>query len=249
MKHIIAFLFCSLPAFCAITRVGSAIANTTTYMQNSVPNSTVTTGTVNTGTGGLTVACVRWYNPGTEAVSGVTDTAGNTYAQLAAKTTYSGTSVQCFAAVNTTANANNAVSFNMSTGVIYAWAFQIHYSGLVTTSVVDALDVYASKTHASGTSITSDAFTTAQADEVIIAVADVADLAGTFSATSPLTLVTPSSSYNVGGAGDEIVSSIQSSATRQMTSNSSSGKIMLLFSLKAPASSPAVQKRRPVVFQ
>lgn len=250
MRLITCFLFGILTANAAITRVGTAVADSSTYMQNVTPQTSIPTGALATTTGGFIVACTRWYQSSGQTVSSVTDTAGNTYTALASASYYAGTlaAKQCFASANITGHAANAVTFTMSAGVLYAAAWYIHYTGLAST-VVGALDVYTVKDQAAGSgTITSDAFSTAQDEEVVLAVGDVGDLAGSWTAGSSLTLALQAG-YNVMGVGEQITSSALSSVTRAMTSSATAAKSLIIITLKAPAAAPAVQKRRPVIFQ
>ncbi len=133
----------------------------------------LTTAAFSVSAGNLIVAGMRVYrstDPGSGAVSSVTVTDGNTYVR-AVRTYFpasDGSDVEIWYAENIGGHATNVVSFNMNNSNYQYWSVvAAQYSGLATSS---ALDTTATGSQASGTSVTSGAFTTTQADEVLISI-------------------------------------------------------------------------------
>jgi hypothetical protein len=195
--------------------------------------SSLTAAATSLTTGNDIIVGARWFNPGggTTVVS-VTDTAGNTYVPGPAKfDSGSGEQLVILGAFNVTGHASNVVSVNLSAGVQYWGVLTRQYSGLAALSAYDATATDATF----GTTLTSGAFTTAQADELIICLAQVANTGTTWTAGSGYAIQVQDASQ-VTVFQDQIVSSIQTGVTAALTSSDgSSSKSLLVATFKAAA--------------
>lgn len=184
-------------------------------LANKVDNENVTGGSVSTlacaatnmTTGNLVVVGVRSRSNNPT----VSDTAGNTYTQIANQSSMGATDfMTMFYSANITGHASNVVTANFGASQSYVAVLVHEYSG------VNTLDQKV-KQDASGTStsVTSPTFTTTVADEVIVAMCSVDQINRTFTAGATYTL------QNVAGgmAADEnlIVSSIQTDKTASIS--------------------------------
>ncbi len=174
-------------------------------------------GAVSLSAGNTLIASVRFYpggsDPGAGAVTSVTDTAGNTYVR--AVRTYAppsnGSDVEIWYALNTTANASNVVTFNLNASYAYWEVNTAQYSGLATSGALDKTATGA----ANSTVVTSGAYTTTQADELLFAVMDYDSSLGQS--------WTPDTGYTLRGSNvclameDKIVSAIQTGVTTSAT--------------------------------
>jgi hypothetical protein len=195
--------------------------------------SSLTAAATSLTTGNAIIVGARWFNPGggTTVVS-VTDTAGNTYVQGPAKfDSGSGEQLIVWIAMNVTGHASNVVSVNLSAGVQYWGVVTAQYSGLATSSAYDATATDATF----GTTLTSSAFTTAQADELLFCVAQVANTGTTWTAGTGYTIRAQDASQ-VTVIQDQIVSSIQTSVTADISSSDGgSSKSLLVATFTAAA--------------
>jgi hypothetical protein len=197
--------------------------------------SSLTAAATSLTTGNAIVVGARWFDPtSTVSVVSVTDTAGNTYAAGPAQlTSGSGEQLAIWFAMNMTGHASNIVSMNLSGTVQYWGIVHNQYSGLATAS---AYDTTANATSGGGT-MTSSAFTTAQADELLFALAQVANVGQTWSPTAGggYTIRVQDAS-NVTVLQDKVVSAIQTGVTTSIDcSDSGSAKSMLVATFKAAA--------------
>ncbi len=116
---------------------------------------------VATGGNSIIVGC-REANSTANTIT-ASDTAGNTYTPLT-KRTFSGSTMQVFYSLSITGNASNVVRCTLSgsTGVTYGLVIAEQYSGLV------SYDIEVGASAASGTGMSSGAFTTSTNNELII---------------------------------------------------------------------------------
>jgi hypothetical protein len=209
---------------------------------NSTENSNYGGGTTTTpsadafsvSAGNLIVAAMRFPIITTESVTSVTDTAGNTYqaASGAADTTPGNDRIEIWYAMNTTANASNVITFHMSTGASFWSIVAAQYSGIATSSAFDA--AASGEDGLGNTSVTSGAFSTAQADELIVGAAQSTG-SGTWSAGTGLTNARVTDGDGIAGLADKIVSATQSSVTATMTSTVTNSKSIAVATFKAAA--------------
>lgn len=178
---------------------------------------TVVSNQMYVSTGELIVACVRWGNNTSQTVTGVADTAGNTYTPLTRVVNGTSEAIQYWYCANATGNANNVVTatFSANSGVnsIYVWNIT---NGLRTSP----LDVQTSGTSATA-GVTSAAFTTTHANEMILALATHFATGNTYSPGAGYTLDNAHFPILAGGqytgAEHKAVSSIQTSVTATLT--------------------------------
>lgn len=176
--------------------------------------STVATPAISHTTGNLLVVAVRWDST-TVTVTGVADTAGNTYTSRTVKTFNGTDSVQFWYAKNITGNASNVVTATFSSSAPSASGITVdQFSGCDTTSPYDT----EASGSGSGTGLVTGAFTTTTADEVIVVAGDQGSTSGTYTAGAGYTIagqtigVALSTEY-------QIVSSIQTGVTAGITSS------------------------------
>jgi hypothetical protein len=192
--------------------------------------------------GNLIAVSVRWS--GAVTLNSITDTAGNTYAQVDTQVITGSDHMSLWYAQGVTGNGSNVVTLNFSAapggGSIYAVTAQ--YSGLATSST---LDTSVKGTHATGP-VTSPSFSTAQAEELIVSTASVSAGNG-----ATLTPSGTSGSYNkrttsiVGGLditslADYIASSVQSGATATWSDSASDNIGIIVATFKAPAAGETI---------
>lgn len=208
----------------AIAFVGASTA----LDHTGTPAASVATPALSVTTGNLIVVGVRFAVAG--AITGVTDTAGNTYVQRATITHSNSTTIEIWTAENITGNANNVVTATYSPATLYWSIFQLEYSGIATSSSLDAT----STAQSASAPITSGTFSTAQADEVIVSYSDVSNVGSTWTLQTGYT----QREIDSDGAGvfcDKIVSSIQSNITVSHTPSPSTSCEIVVCTLKAAA--------------
>lgn len=180
--------------------------------------------------GNALVVVIRWSSAVT--VSSITDTALNTYTQVKTQNMGSDHSAMWYAQ-GVTGNASNVVTINFSAAATNVYAVNAQYSGLATSSALDAT-VSGSAT---GTTVTSPAFSTVQASEVIVigfAAAGGSGTGFTPSGTSGTYTSRSIEGNNVAGVADFIASSTQSGATATWTWTTSDTIGILVGTFKAP---------------
>lgn len=116
---------------------------------------------VDTATGDLVVVGIGWSDGGT--VSGVTDTAGNTYSALTKRTAGATGFMQFWYVIGATANASNVVTAAMSQSNNYTTIFVWDVPVTATPSYDTDSNVGTSSSGVSG------AFTTTGTDELVLA--------------------------------------------------------------------------------
>lgn len=176
----------------------------------------LTTSAQSLTTGNFVVVGVRFYVPETEyIVNSVTDTAGNTYVKaIGRKTAYDSCRNELWYTYNATGNASNVITANISGNVQYWGVVAVQYSGILTT---DPLDVTAIGDTASGTLVTSAAFTTTREGQLIVAITEHDNTVGqTWTAGSGYTIQVQDAG-NVVTLEDKIVVPIQTNIIASMT--------------------------------
>jgi hypothetical protein len=185
----------------------------------------VSTGTFATSTGDLIVVGIRVSEADLSALVSVTDLAGNTYTAIPgslAQLSIQNQTTQLFYSKNSIANASNQVTALFSNSVSFRAVCAWDITDADTSSPLDTSAIGVSNTAV--TTITSAAFTTVNANEILIAMASFPQLTNTFSAQSGYTLDSagfpPTGQFT--GAEHDIVSLIQTGVTTSM-SNANSG--------------------------
>lgn len=212
-----------------------AVAHTTNAGTLSNVSSTVLPA-IATTTGNLIAVAVR-VAPST-SVSGITDTAGNTYTGLTdwGSTTSQGT--QFWYAKNITGNAANIITVNYAAPqatAVFVWEI----SGADTTSPLDAQAGFF--TASAVATITSSAFSTTTANEIILAAVQSFAVNQVMTANSGYVL--DSAGYPAGagnkyaGAQHLIVTSTQSGITSAMVTNPGNGGSIGVVTFKQASSS------------
>ena len=201
----------------AITRV-----NTKEKASGGGGASTLTTPTFSATTGNLIVVGIRTAASG-ESISSVSDTAGNTYTSIDSNTTQD-PHMRIYYAKNITGNASNAVTVTLSVSATFFWIQALEYSGCDTTA---PLDIHGNTTGTGTTDLTTSAFTTTNANEVVILWASQNNFA-TYSAhtdslSNTWTLIAGNignadTGNGFGGSEEFIASSTLSSDTAHITS-------------------------------
>lgn len=179
-------------------------------------------------TGNLLVVNMRPYAPLGQTVTSVTDTAGNTYSHVASASGSDFGVEDVWYAKNITGNAANVVRANFSAPVSYVGINVCQYSGCDPTS---PLDVTATGSSLAG-SVTSGAFTTTQADELIVANAEVGGAFGSTWGVSGFT-IRVQDSQQVSIMADKIVSAIQTAATVTATVSTAGANCIVVATFKA----------------
>jgi len=187
----------------------------------------ISTNAFSVTTGNLIVVGVR--NDGGGAVTGVSDTAGNTYTQISAIVPYS-----LFYAKNITGNASNVITASFGASIFNA-IDAVQYSGLDKTSPLDAT---ATGTGSGSTTITSGTFSTSSADQIIVAGCQQSFVGASWTAESNYTKRVESYE-NITMIEDKIVSTTQSSITSSASSSSTVDKVILVATFKQIELGPA----------
>lgn len=202
-----------------------SIARGATSSNNDYSGSTFTTltsGTVALVAGNLNVALYR-YLGASVTVASATDIAGNNYTILTDQALGSGEHSGLLYCENVAGHASNVISLSLTGGTARFWSVaSVQYSGVATSG---SLDQQAFGTSAS-TTVTSSAFSTTQPNEVLVAGAQVNNAGGTWTAGTGYSSAVQDS-QTVIMIEDQIVSTLQSSATASAT-NSPGGFEMLI---------------------
>lgn len=196
---------------------------------NAASSTTIATAGVSHTAGNLLVVGAGWITAAS-TITGITDTAGNTYVQVSgARNTSNATAIaDLWYVQNCLGNASNVVTVTFSTSVTSRKLTVNQYSGIATSG---ALDQVAQGYTAFGTSVTSGNLVTTQADEVLFAWQSNLS-ASTLTAGSSFTLRNGSST--IFQSEDRIVSST-STYTCGMTGTTNSVMIMCAATFKAVA--------------
>lgn len=123
-------------------------------------------------TGNTIIVFVSNYTSGGyKTVSGVADTAGNTYTKCGGD--YGGDANQnnvCYVATNITGNASNVVTATFNAAATYRVISVLQYSGLATSSVYDATNTGAliSGNGSTPTTWTGNSLTTSTDDQIVL---------------------------------------------------------------------------------
>lgn len=128
-------------------------------------------------TGNLIVVGVRWYRSSAQDISSVVDTAGNTYTFISSKND-GADQVELWYAYNVTGNASNVVTVTFSGITSYRVVCVGEFSGAKTSAT--PLDQAPAGGTATTASVTTGAFTPAEADEVSVAFSEVANIGNTW---------------------------------------------------------------------
>ncbi len=189
-------------------------------------------GTFNSGAfdcqAGKTVLVLVRYFTG-DGPSGATDTALNNYVEIGRIENASHETLVMYKAYNTNANAANVVAVAFGTG-LYIWGTVAQFDGLITTN---PLDTYSTSTQTGTSSLTSGAYTTAQASELLIFGLGSAAGGNTFSDSGWIVAVVDAD--GVEGMLYKVVSSIQTAQTETATQTTSSGGETILAAFKIAA--------------
>jgi hypothetical protein len=140
----------------------------TVFEDDGGDHSSGATGTFTATAGNTIIVAVWWVNNATNSLTSVTDTAGNSYTLIGTKllNSVTGKYMQWAYVTNCLGNASNAVTANLNVSARIT-VIAVQYSGLATSSVLD--QTASGKDEAGGSAtLTSAAFTTTQADELIL---------------------------------------------------------------------------------
>ena len=192
-----------------------SIINSNTSGDGASSSNTIQIPATSLTSGNLIVIGIR-YNSSTATCS-ISDTAGNTYTQAGSYILNGTDRISMWYAKNTIGNANNVVTVSLSVSCTYRYASSIQVSGL---DIINPLDTTASGTVSNGTVITSGSFTTSTVKEIIISMAQVASIAGSWTAGTGYTKQVDSY-QNVTSMQYKVVSEIQTSVTTSMTNTNS----------------------------
>jgi hypothetical protein len=209
----------------AIAYVNGAAAN-----GGAVNATTISAAAINATTGNFIVVGFSSYQGAAGVVTGVTDTAGNTYQQAGSDESADGTHhASVWYAENITGNASNVVTGTYTGSSAYRCIVVAQFSGVALSGSYDqasTLNITSSgTTHTSG-----NTGTTTQADEVVVGSYIVVTGGSTLSGSAP-TVLGPNASNN-NAMGYKIVSSTGAQSTT-LTSASSEQYIAQVRTFKA----------------
>lgn len=191
------------------------------------PAQTVQTPAFNVATGNCVIVAVSNYTTGGVAITGVEDTAGNTYTK---KGTTVGAdvnnSIECWACENTTAaDASNVVIATFaSASSTYCKIVAQQFSGIQTSNAYDAQSTLAST--ANGTTHTSNSVTTTTTADLIFAYYVGLTVPTALTGTSGTT-INIMSTINEHGSGSRSVTSASAYTTTATTTVNSTWAICL----------------------
>lgn len=188
----------------------AAIAFVSTSTAGGTAAATTATTSINTISGNLlSVECrhgTTFVNP-----TSVTDTIGNTYTNaVIASNTVAG-AISGYWAISSGSNASNIVSCNFASSVSNRVIAVQQHSGTAQTNPLDVTSTAA--TASSVTSLTSGAYTTTNANEVIITYVDANSDGTVTSVSSPFVPVFLTAAAFGNGGAYNIVSTIQTAQT------------------------------------
>lgn len=171
-------------------------------------------------TGNLIAVIVRNDTSNATAIT-ISDTAGNTYTEIISASMDSGDAISFFYCADPTGNSSNIVTANFSPAASFTAVASLQFSGCNT---IAPLDTSASGVVAgTASSVATNTFNTAIANEVVIAGFSVNSLSNTFTPASGYTLA---NTDNGGFVATEyqIFNSIQSGITAGASFNGTAGK-------------------------
>lgn len=204
---------------------------------NNASGASISSNSFTANSGNLIVVAIRFYKTSSSAaVSSVTDTAGNSYAFATGLTSGYGDRLELWYAKNISANSSNVVTVAFNSSVTYRVVNVAQYSGI---DQVFPLDATAISTTQTGSTITSNSFSTTFPDEVIVSASQVATLTGNWSAGSGYQSRVQDSPSKIVMIQDRIVSSNQSNITASATNSSGPSKTMIVATFKAAPGSPS----------
>jgi hypothetical protein len=199
-----------------------------TALFNAGSATTVVSSAFNLTATNLTIVSVR-FGTTSNFVLSMTDTAGNIYRQAGKIRTVSLAGQEVWYCANCAGNASNAVTATFNAADSSRGIAVAQFSGLATVS---PLDVLINDAKSSGANITSSAFTTAVADEVVVACFTIAATGSTWTASGGYTVAVQDAS-NVQAILYQIFSSIQTGVTVTGTETDASQKCMITSSYNA----------------
>jgi hypothetical protein len=227
-----------------VVHAQSLVSHTEGSNKTSSTQSTIaTSSTMNVASGNALVACVRQGTNNTAPTS-VNDGGSNTFTHITASdaTANSGNLLSLWVMQNSVANATATFTATWGTAQAFNSILVRQYSGVATSGATDASGTGTAAGPVS--SVTSSAFTTTQASELIAACATAGGTTLTFSAGSiGGTTATNLLADGAGGAEmtseeDLTVSSIQTAITAAMSNGTSvTNWEISVVTLKAPSSS------------
>lgn len=202
-------------AVAPILRVSAASGSDVT----GTPAASVATSTFAAATGNLIVVFARQGLSATATLTPI-DTAGNVYTLISYVSLGAGDRAGLWYAKNTVANASNAVTAiwqvsGVNTAMPFTAVSAIQYSGLSTTA---PLDISNTATASGVGTVTSPAFTTTAANEVVVAGATANALGNAYVAdTGNGYAIRTQDASPIQAMEDKIVSVIQTAATVSMS--------------------------------
>ena len=226
-----------LIAFGAPSSATIAFVNATAASDNSgtndatlaLPALSVTTGNA------LVVATSAVANGGTWPPTSITDTAGNTFNLIVTGSWDASDNVSCYLALNVTGNASDVITTNFNGAWNFAAMVAAQYSGAATSSAVDTSFV-GSNSGTQGTTHTTNAFTTTNANDALVVVDRILfNNNQTFTAGAGYTLEASDAAAQQIALEDKIVSATQSGVTASVTYSASVGWEMCGIALKQAA--------------
>lgn len=170
---------------------------------------TISATALNVVAGDTVVVSVRGPNNDV-SISGVTDTAGNIYRQACGIPSGTTGRHEVWYCTNCVANASNVVTATFDTSQTFTGIAVAQFRGIASISPLDVCSFFIKTT--SSNNVTSNAFTTAVADSVIIACAHVNGIGNAWTPDSGYTEATEDAS-NVQQIQYKIVSGIQTGVT------------------------------------
>lgn len=198
---------------CGLTLNAGTFINEAHAGADSSTSTTIATSAISHTAGNLLVIGVGWVDAGNTITITVANTAGDTWT-CGTKANNSSTSSQMCYKANTAGNANDIVTVTFSTTTIFRRLIVLQYSGMATST---PLDVEAVPNIGTSTNPISNAFTTTNATDQIIAFSSVA---GVVTVGSGYTL-RAANVGNFAAAEDKHVTSTQIAVTAEITSDSS----------------------------
>lgn len=209
-----------------------AVVNTATGSDySSATSSSLITGNFDATSGNLIVIAFRYYDPSDDKFPGtVYDSGFNFYSSVGTVRTPGNNELHLFACQNVTGFTAGNVTVTMNAGVQFWGVCCTQYSGVATSSALDSGAV--SSGSSSSTTVTSGGFSTDTANEVLVAVGEVAATGGTWTPDTGYALEVQDAS-NVLVMTDKIVSSIQSSISVTLTSSDGAAKGIVVGGFRA----------------
>lgn len=232
---LLACLLWASPAWATITRVNATVGS-------GVGSSFTVATAAWSATAGNTIVLIIRANDAGVAMTSVLDTALNTYT-LVDSSTATDPSMFMYVAKNITGNAVNVVTATFTAGHPYLWIYAIEYSGLHATTPVDTQD------HKTGTGVTdlvTNAFSTAQASEVVLVGASQNDFA-VYTAGTDFSLIDGSIGAGAyGGLEEYITSGTLTTHTAHITSTKTAQYTTVTGAFKAAAGGATPVRHRAV---